>query len=70
MKRKIDLMTQKELTKQAFKLYDNIRIQSYETRERPEYRERLHSVGLRAFYRYKRRLKAEQSQEYVIEASR
>ncbi|HEY8035841.1 MAG TPA: hypothetical protein VIF37_09665 [Methylobacter sp.] len=63
-------MTRKELTKQAFKLYDNIRVQSYETPARSKYRERLHSVGLRAFYRYKRRLKAEQNQERMLEASR
>lgn len=59
----IELMIEKELTKQAFKLYDNIRIQSYRAPEYSEYRKRLHSVGLRAFYRYKRRLEAEQSQE-------
>lgn len=66
----IDVMTPAELTKQAFRLYDNIRIQSYGTPERSEYRKRLHSLGLRAFYRYKRRLKAEQSQNCMSEASR
>lgn len=63
-------MTRNELTKQAFKLYDNIRIQSYRAPERSEYRKRLHSVGLRAFYRYKRRLEAEKNQERIFEASR
>lgn len=63
-------MTRKELTRQAFKLYDNIRVQSYEAAQRSEYRQRLHSVGLRAFYRYKRRLEAERNQERMFEASR
>lgn len=63
-------MTPTELTKQAFRLYDDIRIQSYRTPERSEHRKRLHSLGLRAFYRYKRRLKAEQSQNCMSEASR
>ncbi len=51
-----------ELTEQAFKLYDNIRIQSYGAPARSEQRKRLHSLGLKAFYRYKRRLEAEQNQ--------
>jgi hypothetical protein len=63
-------MTRKELTKQAFELYDSIRLQSYETPKRSKHRERLHSVGLRAFYRYKRRLEAEKNQERIFEASR
>lgn len=63
-------MTQQELTRQAFKLYDDIRIQSYEASRRTEYRQRLHSVGLLAFYRYKRRLEAEQNQQRIFEASR
>lgn len=62
-------MTRKELTRQAFKLYDDIRVLSYQASQRSEYRQRLHSVGLRAFYRYKRRLEAEQNQERIFEAS-
>ena len=52
-------MTAKELTRQAFKLYDNIRTQSHRTSDCTESRVRLYSVGRKAFYRYKRRLKAE-----------
>lgn len=66
----IDVMTPTELTKQAFRLYDNLRIQSYKTPERSDHRKRLHSVGLRAFYRYKRRMRAEQNQDCMLEASR
>ena len=63
-------MTPAELTKQAFRLYDNIRLQSYQAPKYSDYRKRLHALGLRAFYRYKRRLKAEQSQNCMSEASR
>ncbi len=52
-------MATKELTKQAFKLYDNIRAQSYRVSERSEDMMRLYFLGRKAFYRYKRRLKAE-----------
>lgn len=54
-----------ELTEQAFKLYDNIRIQSYKAPARSDHRKRLHSLGLKAFYRYKRRLEAEQHQNSI-----
>lgn len=63
-------MTSTELTNQAFKLYDKIRMQSYDTPTRLNHRKRLHSLGLRAFYRYKRRLKAEQNLDCLLEASR
>jgi hypothetical protein len=66
----IDLMMRTELTKQAFKLYDTIRIQSYGIPDRSEYRARLHSAGLKAFCRYKRRLEAERNHERMLEASR
>ncbi|MDO9048367.1 MAG: hypothetical protein Q7U66_11620 [Methylobacter sp.] len=52
-------MIAKELTKQAFKLYDNIRNQSYRASECSEDSVRLYFLGRKAFYRYKRRLKAE-----------
>ncbi|MGZ5076112.1 MAG: hypothetical protein ACXV9R_05770 [Methylobacter sp.] len=52
-------MATKELTKQAFKLYDNIRAQSDRAPERSEDMARLYFLGRKAFYRYKRRLKAE-----------
>jgi hypothetical protein len=55
----IDVMTPRELTKQAFKLYDDIRIVSYTMPKPSDYMMRLHSLRTRAFYRYKRRLKAE-----------
>ncbi len=58
-----------ELTEQAFKLYDNIRIQSYSAPARSDQRKRLHSLGLKAFYRYKRRLEAEQNHDCVADAS-
>jgi hypothetical protein len=64
----IAVMTPTELTQQAFRLYDSIRMQSYKTPKHSDHRKRLHSVGLRAFYRYKRRMKkAEQS---LFEVSR
>jgi hypothetical protein len=62
-------MTPIELTEQAFKLYDNIRIQSYSTPARSDLRKRLHSLGLKAFYRYKRRLEAEQNHNSMVDAS-
>lgn len=64
-------MTHKELTRQAFKLYDNLRVQSsYRTMDYSNYGKRLHALGLRAFERYKRRLAFEQRQEYLFVASR
>ncbi|HEY8098705.1 MAG TPA: hypothetical protein VIE65_21775 [Methylobacter sp.] len=62
-------MTPIELTEQAFKLYDTIRIQSYRVPARSEQRKRLHSLGLKAFYRYKRRLEAEQNHNSMVDAS-
>ena len=58
-----------ELTEQAFKLYDNIRIQSYRAPARSEQRKRLHSLGLKAFYRYKRRLEADQNQTCIADVA-
>lgn len=52
-------MTTKELTQQAFKLYDTLKAQSERATGCSNIRNRLHFLGLRAFYRYKRRLKAE-----------
>ncbi|MGZ4970600.1 MAG: hypothetical protein ACXV8O_04790 [Methylobacter sp.] len=52
-------MATKELTQQAFKLYDSIRTQSFNVQERSEDMVRLYFLGRKAFYRYKRRLKAE-----------
>lgn len=57
----IAVMTPSELTQQAFRLYASIRIQSYKPPKHSDRRKRLHSVGLRALYRYKRRMKTEQS---------
>lgn len=56
-------MTPAELTKQAFRLYDNIRLRSYKVAKNSDYRKRLHDVGLKAFYRYQRRLRHEQDQD-------
>lgn len=66
----LNVMTSAELTKQAFKLYDNIRLQSYRTPIHPGHSTRLHCLGLRALYRYKRRMKAEQNQIFLFHASR
>jgi hypothetical protein len=52
-------MTARELTRQAFNLYDSIRTQSDKTSDCAEERVRLYVLGRKAFYRYKRRLKAE-----------
>ena len=52
-------MTPRELTKQAFRLYDNIRIQSYQASVPEDITTRLQVVRLRAYSRYKRRLKLE-----------
>ncbi len=52
-------MTPRELTKQAFTLYDNIRMNSSATPVYSEQQLRLHTAQLRAFFRYKRRLKNE-----------
>jgi hypothetical protein len=56
-----DVMTPRELTKQAFTLYDKIRINSSSTPVYSEYLIRLHAAQLKAFFRYKRRLKNERS---------
>jgi hypothetical protein len=63
-------MTPKELTMQAFELYDTIRVQSYRISEYSDHRKRLLTLEFRAFGRYKRRLKVEQSQDYLSIASR
>lgn len=63
-------MTPKELTMQAFELYDTIRVQSYKASEYSDHRKRLRALEFRAYGRYKRRLKVEQSQEYLSVASR
>ncbi|MGZ5050604.1 MAG: hypothetical protein ACXWF8_01125 [Methylobacter sp.] len=63
-------MTPKELTGQALKLYDNLKVQSYQATDYSDYSKRLHILGLRAFSRYKRRLEFEQRQEYLFVASR
>ena len=52
-------MTPRELTKQAFILYDNIRMNSSATPVYSEKLLRLHTAQLNAFFRYKRRLKNE-----------
>jgi len=52
-------MTPRELTKQAFRLYDNIRVQRYNAPIQSDISERLDEVRLRAYSRYKRRLKLE-----------
>ncbi|MGZ5054261.1 MAG: hypothetical protein ACXWAT_04875 [Methylobacter sp.] len=52
-------MTARELTRQAFNLYDSIRAQSSQTSESNEERVRLYFLERKAFYRYKRRLKSE-----------
>lgn len=52
-------MTPRELTKQAFRLYDNIRMQGYNAPLPPAQTARLDEVKLRAYSRYKRRLKLE-----------
>jgi len=52
-------MTPRELTKQAFKLYDSIRIKRYAALQHQDHAMRLYSLQTRAFFRYKRRLKAE-----------
>ncbi|MCX7096243.1 MAG: hypothetical protein NTY50_22750 [Methylobacter sp.] len=53
------VMTPRELTQQAFKLYEEIRLKSANTPVYLDLLVRLHSVQLQAFLRYKRRLKAE-----------
>jgi len=63
-------MAPKELTKQAFKLYDTLKVQGYQTSECSDYSKRLHSLGLRAFCRYKRRLEFEQRQDDLSAVSR
>ncbi|MGZ5049953.1 MAG: hypothetical protein ACXWF8_07995 [Methylobacter sp.] len=60
-------MTPAELTKQAFQLYDTIRLHSYKAGKNADYRKRLHDVGLKAFYRYQRRLRSEQNQNRASE---
>lgn len=63
-------MTPKELTIQAFELYDTIRVQIYRDSEYSDHRKRLRALEFRAYGRYKRRLKVEQSREYLSVASR
>jgi hypothetical protein len=58
-------MTPKELTKQAYELYYIIRVRRHWAPERSEHKKHLHFVGLRAFYRYLRRLKAESGQDGI-----
>jgi hypothetical protein len=55
-------MTPEELTKQAYELYYIIRVRRHSAPARSDRKKRLHLVGLRAFYRYMRRLKAESEQ--------
>jgi len=52
-------MTARELTEQAFNLYISIRARTGKTSEYTEDTLRLYFLGRKAFYRYKRRLKAE-----------
>jgi hypothetical protein len=62
-KRGID-MTPRELTKQAFRLYDNIRIQSYKAPVQSDTTTRLDVVRFRAYSRYQRRLKLERCKSW------
>lgn len=52
-------MTPRELTRQAFRLYDNIRLQSYRVPVQSDTTARLDVVRFRAYSRYQRRLKLE-----------
>lgn len=52
-------MTARELTRQAFNLYTNISVQNNKTSACIDDTLRLYFLGRKAFYRYKRRLKAE-----------
>lgn len=54
-------MTPRELTRQAFRLYDNIRLQSYKVPMQSDTNMRLDGVRFRAYSRYQRRLKLERS---------
>lgn len=58
-------MTSKELIRQAFELYYIIRVQKHWASERSVHKKRLHLLGLRAFQRYIRRQKAEESQNGI-----
>ncbi len=60
------VMTARELTQQAFKLYDEIRIKSADTPVYLDLLVRLHSIQLQAFLRYKRRLKAERCSSWKL----
>ncbi|MFI3158472.1 MAG: hypothetical protein QX199_20200 [Methylococcaceae bacterium] len=60
------VMTPRELTQQAFKLYDEIRIKSSDTPVYLDLLVRLHSIQLQAFLRYKRRLKAERCSSWKL----
>ncbi|HEY8159009.1 MAG TPA: hypothetical protein VIF10_09940 [Methylobacter sp.] len=53
------VMTPRELTKQAFRLYDNIRLQSYKVPVQSDTTTRLDVARFRAYSRYQRRLKLE-----------
>lgn len=61
------VMTPRELTQQAFKLYDGIRIKSSSTPIHSDLLVRLHSIQLHAFLRYKRRLKIERCSSWKQE---
>jgi len=63
-------MAPKELTRQAFKLYDTLKIQGYRAPGCSDYNKRLHALGLRAFCRYKRRLEFERRQNFLFTVSR
>lgn len=52
-------MNPKDLTTQAFKLYQSIRTNSYKTFVPSDTWNRLYSLETQAFYRYLRRLKLE-----------
>lgn len=54
-----DAMAITELTKQAFKLYDNIKVGRCSATESSQDMMRLYSLERKAFDRYKRRLNAE-----------
>ncbi len=63
-------MTSKELSLQAFELDNTIKAHSYRVQQRSGHKKRLFCLGLRAFYRFKRRLQVEQNQDYIYVASR
>jgi|GEM_PF-396910 len=59
-----------ELNRQDSRLYDDIRIQRYKIPKHSTPEKRVRSEGLRAFYNYKRHMKAKQKQDYMFEISR